>query len=160
MVLSSVQLHSADRRGLAEPRRFTGDENPMRCAEHYCNQKHSITEERLGHPWQQRRSFPQQRCRQTHRQHKLLQVVPPSRLSRCGESTLPLPPDPLSPHPLTDAGAFQTTTSTPCHTQKTLFSNKLNGYSLENKENRTLAYLQHTTKSIHQWTVLRAGEEI
>lgn len=28
------------------------------------------------------------------------------------------------------------------------------------KSNRTLAYLQHTTQSIHQWTVLRAGEEI
>lgn len=115
MVLSSVQPRSADRQGLAEPHRFTGDENATRCAAHYCNQKHSVTEDRLGHPWQQGRSFPQQRCGQTHGRHKLLQVVPPSRLSRCGEPVLPLPPDLLSPHPLADAGMFQTTTSAPSH---------------------------------------------
>lgn len=161
MVLSSVQPQSADTRGLAVLHRFTGDENVVRCAEHYCNQQHSITEGRLGLSWQQSHSFPQQRCGQTHGQHKLLQVLPASRLSQCGESTLLLHPDPLSPHALMDTGTFQTITTISCHTKKTLcFPINCMVIPLKTNSNRTLAYLQHTTKSIHQWTVLRAGEEV
>jgi len=129
-VLPSVQPCAADSQGLADPRRVTGDESVPRCAEHYWNQKHSVAERRLGHPWQQR-------CRQTHGQHKILQLVPPLSLSWCGESTPLLPPDPLSPHPLMDAGTFHTTTSTLFHTQKTLCFPINNGYSLENKEQQT-----------------------
>lgn len=113
----SVQPHTADRQGLAEPRRLSRGENAMRCTEHYHNQKRSITEGRPGHPWQPSHSFPQQRCRQTQGQHKLLQVVPPPHLSWHGESILPLPPDSPSSQPLMDTGTFQTTTGTPRHTQ-------------------------------------------
>lgn len=48
MMLSSVQPHSAGRWGLAELHGFTCDENTMRCADHYCNQKLSTTEQRLA----------------------------------------------------------------------------------------------------------------
>lgn len=135
MVLSSIQPRSADRHGLVEPCRFTGDENATRCAAHYCNQKHSVTEDRLGQPWQQSRCFPQQRGRQTHGRHKLLQVVPPSRLSRCGELIPPAPPRPAQPSPFNGRGHISN------HNQRAfsrpkpaLFSRKLKGYSLENKE--------------------------
>lgn len=121
----AAQPHSAGTRSLAGPHRFMGDENRTRCVEQTLYPRGKAWPSQAAEPL-----LPPAEVQKTHGHHELLQEGAALCLSRCR--------DPLHiPHPLMDAGTFQTTASTPCPAQTPLFSNTLNGHSLENKEQQS-----------------------